>query len=182
MEYNYDITVLSHLEAEVLLGTPEAQTITHAISIGALGTEPPRNIYANNRTVLRLEFDDVDFDDPNYDSYKGPSREDVQAVIDFAGALAGKKGRVLVHCHAGISRSTAAAMILLYLKEESEQKAKEELLRIRPKAVPNQSMIRLADEILSSKLLPQCKEIHRLRTEQLLKKIPHLKDLFDSLP
>ncbi|MCP4214792.1 MAG: hypothetical protein GY765_09045, partial [bacterium] len=72
MEYNYDIIVMSHLEAEVLLGTPEARTITHAISIGTPGSKPPGNLRGNNRIVLRLEFDDVDFDDPNYDSYKGP--------------------------------------------------------------------------------------------------------------
>lgn len=55
---------------------------------------------------LRLEFDDVTV---NYNGYRRASRSDVQRIIDFCQRV---DGRCLVHCEAGISRSSATAIIL----------------------------------------------------------------------
>ena len=52
---------------------------------------------------------------------------------------------ILVHCWAGKSRSTAAALVILYDKLRDYQKARETLLRIRPQAAPNRLICRLAD-------------------------------------
>ena len=56
----------------------------------------------------------------------------------------------MIHCHAGISRSTAAmAMILAQaFPDESEGAIVDRLSRIRPQAWPNSRMIGFADELL----------------------------------
>ena len=59
-------------------------------------------------------------------------------------------GHLLVHCHMGISRSTAAMTILLAQAhpDESEASITERVRAIRPIAWPNLRMIGFADEIL----------------------------------
>lgn len=60
--------------------------------------------------------------------------------------------RLLVHCHAGRSRSTATAMMWLALDEPGIGAATlaERLLAVRPIAWPNSLMLSLADEQLAA--------------------------------
>ena len=62
----------------------------------------------------------------------------------------GGNPHVLVHCHMGISRSTAAMAILLaqIRQKEYETAVFAELLRLQPDAWPNCLMIELADKLL----------------------------------
>ncbi len=46
------------------------------------------------------------------DGVSGPTRADVAAILAFADGVP-EDGRVVVHCHAGVSRSPAAALIML---------------------------------------------------------------------
>jgi predicted protein tyrosine phosphatase len=64
--------------------------------------------------------------------------------------VAGAAAHLLIHCHAGISRSTAAmAMILAQaFPRESEDAIIEKLEAIRPQAWPNSRMIGFADALL----------------------------------
>src|SRR5690606_20560255 len=56
---------------------------------------------------------------------------------------------VLVHCHMGISRSTAAVVILLAQQNPgAEREAFAELRRLRPFSWPNSRMIAMADDLL----------------------------------
>jgi len=55
---------------------------------------------------LRLEFDDVTV---NYNGYRRASKSDIQRIIDFCERVDGK---CLIHCEAGISRSSATAILL----------------------------------------------------------------------
>lgn len=57
---------------------------------------------------------------------------------------------LLVHCHMGISRSTAAMVMILAqtFPEQSEDWLFEQLRDMRPRAWPNSRMIELADESL----------------------------------
>jgi predicted protein tyrosine phosphatase len=84
-----------------------------------------------------------------------PQPEDVEAILAFHdGVLAeqrgGAKPHVLIHCHAGISRSTAAmAMLLAKAEPEADELAlMRRLHAIREKAWPNARMIAFADESL----------------------------------
>ena len=59
-------------------------------------------------------------------------------------------GHVLVHCHAGVSRSTAATAILLARESPGrEAEAFRTVARLRPGAWPNGRMIDLADALLA---------------------------------
>jgi predicted protein tyrosine phosphatase len=79
-----------------------------------------------------------------------PEVADVEAILAFGRDLGDDLGHLLIHCHAGISRSTAAmAMILAQaFPHESEDAIIERLEAIRPQAWPNSRMIGFADALL----------------------------------
>jgi predicted protein tyrosine phosphatase len=82
-----------------------------------------------------------------------PREKDVAAILEFGERLhaAPNLGQrvVLVHCHAGISRSTAAmAMLIAQAHPElDEEGVFERLIAIRPRAWPNSRMIGYADDL-----------------------------------
>jgi predicted protein tyrosine phosphatase len=78
-----------------------------------------------------------------------PQKEEVEAILAF-GRDAGDVSHLLIHCHAGISRSTAAMLMILAQAHphESEDAAVDRLLAIRPQAWPNSRLIAFADELL----------------------------------
>lgn len=124
--------------------------ITHVLSIldpqtpdPDFGRYPP-----HQRTTLR--FDDIVQDEPGKVL---PSREDVDAILAYGRSLADGtpgEGHLLVHCHAGISRSTAAMAILMAQAYplEPEGAVVDRLVALRPQAWPNLRMIAFADEAL----------------------------------
>jgi predicted protein tyrosine phosphatase len=82
--------------------------------------------------------------------YAAPAREHIDQLIEFALDWGGS-GPIVVHCWAGISRSTAAAYTALCAINPD---ASEELIAVRlreasPTAYPNRLMIRLADAALA---------------------------------
>jgi predicted protein tyrosine phosphatase len=79
-----------------------------------------------------------------------PEPADIEAILAFGRDLGGDLRHLLIHCHAGISRSTAAmAMILAQaFPGESEEAIVDRLVSIRPQAWPNSRMIAFADESL----------------------------------
>jgi len=78
-----------------------------------------------------------------------PQRGDVEAILTF-GRDAAEAGGLLIHCHAGISRSTAATLMILAQAHprEREDELAERLLQNRLQAWPNSRMITFADELL----------------------------------
>jgi predicted protein tyrosine phosphatase len=78
-----------------------------------------------------------------------PNEEHVAKLIDFAIAWGGQ-GPLVIHCWAGISRSTAAALISLYAlnPKAPEHLIAQRLREASPTAYPNRLMIRLADAAL----------------------------------
>ncbi len=110
--------------------------------------EPPAFAgYApHRRTTLR--FDDVVLP---AEGYTLPGAGDVRGILDFGDRLAARDdaGHLLVHCYAGVSRSTAAAAILMAQRNPGrEEQAFMALLEIRPRAWPNSRMVVLADAML----------------------------------
>ena len=84
-----------------------------------------------------------------------PERGHVEAILDFGrslqrGAAQGQGGHLLIHCHMGISRSTAAMATILAQAspEEDEDRIFAHLAEIRPQTWPNSVMIAYADELL----------------------------------
>jgi predicted protein tyrosine phosphatase len=76
---------------------------------------------------------------------------EVGRILAFGRALAGRSDatHLLVHCMAGVSRSTAAAAILMAQHNPGREDAVfDALLKVRARAWPNSRMIVLADRML----------------------------------
>ena len=106
---------------------------------------------------LQLHFDDMVKPAEEMQGYTLPNEEHVQQLIDFAEALAGHEGlphdedaHLLVHCHAGVSRSTATAYIALatMLGPGQERKAFLGMLTAQTMPWPNMLMVEIADRLL----------------------------------
>jgi len=133
--------------------------VTHVLSIIDPGmAEPPafRRYGPHARTTLR--FHDAIEPEPGIVL---PERADIAAILAWgrevyeqdveAGDTASEIDRhMLVHCHMGISRSSAAMTMLLAQAHpgEPETAIVERIRTIRPIAWPNLRMIGFADEIL----------------------------------
>lgn len=94
---------------------------------------------------LHLAFHDVVEDRPDFIA---PNRETVLAILDF-GRHWTRDVPLLVHCWAGISRSSAAAYMLACDDNPGlENEIADELRRRAPFATPNRLMVALADDML----------------------------------
>ena len=139
-----NIQVVSRIEANsILTSAQQCSKITLLVSIGAPEDQLPIG-YSNVPSRLRLVFGDT------INAEDGPSVVDVQTLIDLAKNLTGSRAEVLIHCEAGVSRSTAAALIIYtcLLGEGSEREAMDRVLSQRPIARPNRRMVELADKLL----------------------------------
>ncbi|MFO1135232.1 MAG: protein-tyrosine-phosphatase [Rhodoblastus sp.] len=81
-----------------------------------------------------------------------PTARDVVAILDYGRGIAAHPGEkhLLVHCHMGMSRSTAA-MGMLIAQSDPDLSGDEVFARvydIRKRSWPNSLMVRLADEAL----------------------------------
>jgi predicted protein tyrosine phosphatase len=99
---------------------------------------------------VELRFDDVIEDLPDK---LAPHRRDVEEILAFGRDLLAEPSataHLLVHCHAGVSRSTAA-MTLILAQARPDLPADEiaaEVLRTRSHAWPNLRIIELGDTLL----------------------------------
>ncbi len=75
-----------------------------------------------------------------------PSREIVQMILDTARA----HRTILIHCFAGVSRSTAAAYVLAcqQIGPGHEQDLAARLRAMSPAATPNPAMVAFGDDLL----------------------------------
>jgi predicted protein tyrosine phosphatase len=106
--------------------------------------ETPRLILPERH--IRFHIHDISEPLPGYVQ---PGREHIDQLIEFALDWGGR-GPIVVHCWAGISRSTAAAYTALCAinPEASEGLIATRLRQASPTAYPNRLMIRLADVAL----------------------------------
>jgi predicted protein tyrosine phosphatase len=111
---------------------------------GQMHVETPASIVPANH--MRLLIDDIS--EP-VDGLVLPDAAHVAQLIEFAAAW-DRRGPMVVHCWAGISRSTAAAFIALCAlnPERPEQVIAQGMREASPTAYPNRLMIRLGDAAL----------------------------------
>ncbi|HJY47254.1 MAG TPA: protein-tyrosine-phosphatase [Stellaceae bacterium] len=126
-----------------------AEGVTHVLSILDPGWPEPDSLsrFDINRR-LRLRFHDVIESHPGWIA---PERWDVELLLAFSRDLTmANKVHLLVHCHAGVSRSTAAATLVMAqtCPDRPAAEVLQEVVRLRPRAWPNLRILELGDEIL----------------------------------
>ena len=137
------IEVASRPEAgDILSSARRCAGVTCLVSIGDPHDELPAG-FENAPRKLRLLVADVVTE-------LGATEGDVRRIIGLAEELRPGAGRVLIHCEYGVSRSTAAALIMYacWLGPGREREAMGRVLAQRPVAVPNRRMVELADRLL----------------------------------
>ncbi len=134
-----------------------ARNVTHILSILDPGWPEPEALHAFDvHRRLKLHFHDVIEPLPGWIA---PERWDLELLLAFGrdlGAIPSETGEeptyphLLVHCHAGVSRSTAAAILILAQRDPARpaRDAVGEVIRARPRAWPNLRMIELGDALL----------------------------------
>jgi predicted protein tyrosine phosphatase len=95
---------------------------------------------------LRLAMNDISEPQPGMVS---PSDDHVSELLDFVIAW-DRQLPMLIHCWAGISRSTAAAFVTLCAlnPEAGERQIAQVLRTASPTATPNRRLVHLADHLL----------------------------------
>ncbi|MFH1803358.1 MAG: protein-tyrosine-phosphatase [Pseudomonadota bacterium] len=149
------ISVLTICGIEELPGHA-ARSVTHVLSVIDPETPDPEafGTYApHDRTLLR--FHDIIEEKPGMIM---PKPGHIEEILGFGEKLAGScdsrtDGHLLVHCHMGVSRSTAAMMTLMAQAQPdaNEDELFHRLAMIRPQAWPNSMMIGYADAYLGRK-------------------------------
>lgn len=107
----------------------------------------PETIAETNHLVLSMD----DISEP-IDGYVLPGEEHVARLVDFVGSW-DRKTPLVVHCYAGISRSTAAAFVsACALNPQRDEEAIAAAIRqASPTASPNRRIVSLADTFLGRK-------------------------------
>jgi predicted protein tyrosine phosphatase len=142
-----DVIIASRPQAQRLLMSKDPRAlIRHVISISAPGESVPSG-FEQCATGIHLEFFDV-LEDNGFEY--GPKASHVEQVIEFAHSIQDQDGKLLVHCEAGISRSSAAALTVFatWLGVGKEREAVGNVYAVRPQAWPNTLFVELADQLL----------------------------------
>lgn len=136
-----------------ICGIPElpqhcAVGVSHVLSI--IDTHEPRPSALDSYSGIEHEL--IRFDDvvAEYPGFEACTPAHIEKVLAFGKRVhARPDGHVLVHCHAGISRSTAAAAILMtQFAPGTEEQAFLKLLELRKHGWPNTRMVEFADTLL----------------------------------
>lgn len=158
--------IASFEDAQKILLTP-GNGVTDVVSIGGPNSERPKGYAEADVRKLRLEFDDVTEDSAIKAGYVPPSEQDVRTLIKFVARSRARQPQprnFLFHCAAGISRSAAAAtiMMVMLLPEGHEHTAVDMVRLCKPDIYPNRRMIAYADKLLcrGGKLIKAMKSVY----------------------
>jgi predicted protein tyrosine phosphatase len=158
------------------LGSHCASGVTHVLSIlDPDWPDPPEfEDFAPHRRIA-LRFHDI------IDKLPGrrlPARDDVIRLLAFGRELSDAAScHLLVHCHAGISRSTAATALILAQAHPARSAGDvfDAVTRIRPRAWPNLRLLEFGDELLGRRgeIVAAASAVHR----RLLDRDPSLRQI-----
>jgi predicted protein tyrosine phosphatase len=153
--------------------------VSHVLSL--LDSDTPRPTTLDQYEGIACEL--LNFDDviDEYPGFHAPRQIHVERILAFGERLRRDAGKhLLVHCHAGISRSTASAAVMMaQFNPGRETEAFLKLLELRPHAWPNTRIVELADRLL--------KRDGALMTgllayrQEMLSRKPHLRDIIRNI-
>jgi predicted protein tyrosine phosphatase len=163
-----------------ICGIPEIEEhstagVTHVLSIHDPDlADPPEFAGFPPHRRLALRFHDIIEPQP---PLIAPSREHVERLLEFGRELGDPpRGHLLIHCHAGVSRSTAAAALILAqaAPKRPAREIFEAVVRIRPRAWPNLRMLEFGDQSLGrgGEIVAAVTEVYR----SLLERRPELEE------
>jgi predicted protein tyrosine phosphatase len=145
MELPFRITVCGLDELALHAGA----RVSHVLSILDPAWPVPEVFGAyGEHEKLELRFDDVIEEVPGK---AAPLVADVEALLAFGRKLdAERNAHLLVHCHAGVSRSTASMALLLAqaMPHLPGDAVFAKVLRIRPMIWPNLRIVEMGDALL----------------------------------
>ena len=135
------VSPLRHVEQAMVTHKP-----SHVMTLLAPDADHPLCADIPQDQRLILKFHDIVSATPGL---LPPSREVVQAILDFGNGW-DRTSPMLIHCFAGISRSTAAAYILACAASAPGQEADiaQRLRAASATATPNILMVAFADNLL----------------------------------
>jgi predicted protein tyrosine phosphatase len=173
----FRITVCGISELESFVGTG----VSHVLSILDPGeSEPPAFYKFERHHRLDLRFHDIIEEQKEY---LAPQEAHVRELLEFGQRLDAdpKPSHLIVHCHMGVSRSTASMILLLAqaLPHKSAESIAEEVVRIRPIAWPNLRIITMGDKLLgrSGELVAAARGIYRRRAETSPEALRFIRDV-----
>ena len=143
--------------------------VTHVLSILDPGWPEPAALGAfDAHRRLELRFHDVIEAGPGWIA---PERLDVEQLLSFGRDLTEARGtHLLVHCHAGVSRSTAAATLILAQArpDRPAEKVLQAVVLQRAQAWPNLRILELGDALLDRRgeIVDAARAIYRRRLER----------------
>jgi len=132
-----------------LPGTVKAVGASHVLTVMANvdKVQRPESVLAANH--LKVQMDDIT---EQVDGFVAPSETHIEQVLNFVRGW-DRNAPLVVHCYAGISRSTASAFaIACALNPERQELEIARLIRRNsPSAHPNRLIVSHADELLGRK-------------------------------
>ena len=124
----------------------EKHSVSHVVTLLGPETDPPVPFGIGQERHLKLCFHDIV---EEMQGHTPPCATDAQKLISFFAAWK-REQPMLIHCWAGISRSTAAAYTALcqLRPEADEEELAWELRAASSSATPNRLIVSLADQAL----------------------------------
>jgi len=149
-----------------------AAGVTHIVSI--LDPEwPEPAAFARFDPHRRIDLRFHDVIDP-MPGWVMPHQRDIERLLEFGRELgaapAAAETHLLVHCHAGVSRSTAAAVLIMAQEcpDRPVAAALAAVLAIRPRAWPNLRLLELGDALLgrNGEIIAAARDFYRRALER----------------
>lgn len=168
-----NVVILSYEEAlyqveihrpELIISISDRNTMKHV----------PRPIHA--KKYMCCQFEDSE------GGFNSPTKQDCQQITNFISSEFNliQKDRhhrvptLLIHCFAGISRSTAASLPAFLMRNNFNiDAAYQELIAARPIACPNRLMVKYMDEIfnLDGRLVSRNEKCHQDYQREYLRRL-----------
>ena len=104
----------------------------------------------------------VEFFDDIESGPTAPQPKQIGKILKLTESLL-PEDRLLVHCHAGLSRSTATALGVLLQRTNNEKDALQYLFNVRPIAIPNKTIVKYIDRMFGTKVWPFLKRWEPIR-------------------